>query len=274
MLKILNNIFIVQIERKLIKNLAICKHLSNNFAFFSWTAIICCLILCSTEVQALSKQENPWSVGIHFSPNYCYRKIHSTRTNADMRQLIYHYNSTEIASAGYNTGINLRYKFHNSFYYESGLTYSHYSFQTKPYPITSYSNPDGDNTKIRFIYHFKYLEIPLRVIYIGSSAKNNFSFSCGIINQFGIEQYNIERIEKDNKVLESNRSKNGYDFNPNLYNISAMISAGYIFRKSKKISIHIEPSYRHQLLTYNKGSILKENLFNLGVQIGVYYRME
>lgn len=234
-------------------------------------SILAILLICTYQLQALSLvEENPWSVGINFSSNYSYRTLSINSKDPLMEAWINSINNYEVASVGFNTGLHVRYKLRNSFSTESGISYANYSYQTRQELILLKYNPYGSDARVRYLYHFTYLEVPLRIVFTGSAPKNSFTFSCGIINQFGIEQYFYERVENDDKILDNQK----FDLNKtNSYNISATLSAGYLFRKSKKLSYHIEPTYRHQLLNYNEGSDLKKYLFNYGLQIGAFYRL-
>lgn len=234
-------------------------------------SIFAILLFCTTQLQAFSlAEENPWSVGINFSPNFCYRTIHSNSKDPFMESWINSLNDYEVNGSGFNTGIQISYKIRNAIAVESGLSYAHYSYQNRPFPVATMKYPDFRSTTAQYFYHFTYFEIPLRIEYTGKAPKNSFTFSAGIINQFGLDQYTFERIESHNKLVEDNKF---YGNKINSYNVATTISFGYLFRKSKKISYHIEPTFRHQLLNYNEGSDLKKHLISLGIQIGAYYKL-
>lgn len=234
-------------------------------------SILAVLLFFTSQLQALILTgENPWSVGINFSPNFCYRTIRSNSKDPFMESWINSLNNYEVNGSGFNTGIQVSYKIRNAIAVESGLSYANYSYQNRPFPVATVNYPDFRSTTARYFYHFTYFEIPLRIVYIGNAPKNSFTFSAGIINQFGLDQYTFERIESGNKIVEDNKF---YGDKINSYNIASTISFGYLFRKSKKVSYHIEPTFRHQLLNYNEGSDLKKYLISLGFQFGVYYRL-
>lgn len=238
---------------------------------YSRSLILAFLIVTNIQAHALTKQEeNPWSVGLNFSPNYTYRTLADNENRYYSFTVVTRY--SEVASYGFNTGLTLRYKLPNSFSLESGLSYAYHSYRTIPYPYIYDNNPDNYKKQIRFIYNNNFIELPIRIIYTGKSSKNNLTFSAGFINQISFKNSTFLKSEEENTKIESFLNRSSYDIGSG--NISATMSVGYLFRKSKIISFHIEPSFRHQLFNNSQSYTDKRYLWSTGLQIGMYYKLK
>ncbi len=102
------------------------------------------------------------SLGLIFSPDYCYRVL-----NSESRQVVVDVrNSGELPRLGFTAGLSLLLNPWKRVSVETGLLYSDKGMKTKIFDLRSVPDPALPTSRVQFIYHYNYLDIPTKVNYV------------------------------------------------------------------------------------------------------------
>jgi len=229
--------------------------------------------------QVDSIPKNKLSFGLTFSPDYCYRSLKvgpSFWFIDDLR------NKSEIPKIGYTTGLNIAWNINKRFSFETGLLYSDKGYKTKKLvfvhgdkidPRTGFVYPNNWDPPIKgsFIYHYIYLDIPLKFRYYIMTRKINFYYTAGISS-------NIHLIDKSTSIFEYNDGKtvkktslNSYGFST--VNLAFITGFGLDYDLTKNMYFIIEPIYRRSIISIISGSPIKGHLYSMGLNTGLYYKL-
>lgn len=217
--------------------------------------------------QELVSEEDKFSIGVNFSPNYCYRTLNHPdewQTFVDTREELEH------PSFGFNAGIAARCIFFTTIEVELGVQFSRQTHMFKNVPISDAMGitPLGlaDN---QLRYH--YLELPLRVNYWFFNRKVFGYVTAGVsMNQFLNDKskswLTFNTGETDVVISESSI----YDFNKTAFAILGGLGIGYHI--SEKLNVRLEPLYRYSLTPLAEAPIDQYN-YSIGCQIGVNMKL-
>ena len=210
-----------------------------------------------------------FAVGIHASPDYCYRKLSLLASNPlTVSQLDYR-NNNEIPMIGYTAGIDLSYYLKKQFAVSLGVNFSQEGYKTKPIPVTTVINPYTEVGKEISRYNFNYIEIPLKANFVFGKKKIRFLASAGITSAFFIYQRTLNETKYDSGGKSTTKEKPDYIYNP--FNLFLTGSIGVDFKLGKKSGLKLEPFYSYGLLETINAPIT-ENLSNAGLTLEYYLR--
>lgn len=218
-----------------------------------------------------STRTGKFFTGLTFSPDYCYRTLKpdaSSKWIGDIRD------SREIPKFGYTTGLKLSYRHSKKFSFETGLLFSDKGEKTKIIAtdrITSNGQPDTllPTTQI-FIYHYYYLDIPVKLnYYFFSTDKGDFYVAASFsLNIFLTQKTNSLSEYGDGHKTTNTSTTSGYSGT----NLSFPVGIGYQANFSDRLFFKIEPTYRRSITSIIDAPI-KEYLYSAGIDIGLYYRL-
>lgn len=209
------------------------------------------------------------SIGFNFSPDLCYRTLKDRNGDPTNSYLIESRNNNETIKPGFTTGFNFCYMLNNRVGLETGIQYSKKGYQTVRMK-TRLLQPDPEIPDwVKFIYNNHYIDIPLKAIMTFGNGKIRFITSAGITANIYINE-TVTSVWYFPDRTERRRSDGGYDYNP--LNFSAAVSAGIEKQINEKISLRIEPIFRHQLFTITDAPVYGY-LFNAGINVAGYWRL-
>jgi Outer membrane protein beta-barrel domain len=238
-------------------------------SFLLLTLTIIPLTLCCQNAD--TTKPGRISIGISFSPDYCYRFLNSRGLNswvADSRD------TSEIPKFGYTVGVNVAWRINNRICIEAGLLYSDQSYQTKNctlFDLNTSGKPDTLFPAIsKSTYHYIYLDIPVKVNYYLLIKRAKLYITGGISLNIFLAQKSTLKIDfKDdqtktyNSTITSGLTK---------INLAAIAGFGFSYDVTKRIYFKIEPVFRCSITPIVQAP-LREYLYSIGLNTGLYYRL-
>ena len=234
-------------------------------------------------IDSLKKSgKNQISVGLVFSPDYCFRTLHNNDGSTSSAVIIDLRNSDEEPIMGFTTGLDVFYRITSKIGFETGLQYSRQGYQIQKndlffgYPIdprygyaydtSSSMIPSG----VRFISNYNYLDVPLRVVLNFGKNRMRFITSIGLTTNILVSSGQISILKyKDSR---DKRSKNDFLHDIKTVNVTATLSAGIEYSLTDKLYFRGEPTFRYRLLEINDDPITTF-LWRAGLAFGCYYNL-
>ena len=229
-------------------------------------------ILLCTQLHAHGQsQQNEFrktSIGITFSPAYCFRSLDYAQNNKWIEDLR---NENETPIFGYTTGINIKYNLSEKNAIKTGLLFSLNGEQTKYQDLQWQSQGNNYPQKAKSQFHYKYLAIPLEFAHYFGSNRLRFFVAAGIsLNVFTQKKTNVISIYNNDKNISSSSVDVGY----NKVNIAACVSAGIDYDLSKRFYLSFAPYYARFLNSVVADKEAKEYSYSLGCNAGIYYKLK
>jgi len=237
------------------------------FIFFAALSFI------SAEAQEPlnQKAQKNISLGFSFSPDYSFRSLSNNDGSPSSGFIINVRNGYETDKFGYTTGLNLNIECSKHIEFQTGILYSNKGYQTIKqdlnYPAPSPNLP----TQIKFVYNFHYLDIPFKINFATGKNKVKFIAGAGITANFLLKENekNIRYYSNGDNKEEKESSTSDFE----KFNISSLISLGVEYKLNENIFLRTEPTFRYGLLKVIDEPVT-ERLWNLGLNIGVYYKLK
>jgi hypothetical protein len=232
--------------------------------FFALLAILSFKSYSQTsEIKPLGK----FTVGIAFSPDYCYRTLKadgSSKWIADMRD------EQEIVKLGFTTGASILYNFSNKISFESGLFFSDKGEKTKKREYRL-MDPGDVNTPTYGVhnYHYLYLDVPVKVNYYLTTGKIKAFVSAGTsANIFLKEKRSSTYTYADGRTEDRTVfSDSGFS----RVNLAAVAGFGLDYELTENLQIRVEPIYRRSVTSIINAPI-KGYLYSAGINFGVFIK--
>lgn len=236
--------------------------------------LILLLSISAYGKQNSDKKESRISIGINFSPDYCYRKLakddkNLSQTNWENYKRML--DSMHVPKFSYTTGINFRFQLNKRVSIETGLQYSNKGYKSIPMP-TIY-NWDQPNISIiaTTILNYHYYSLPLKLNYALPMKKIHVLGTCGLTLDY-LQKVSGKVIpEHPSDTIKARTNVSVYPYNK--INISAIISTGLKYHYNKKISFQTEPTFRYSLLSFDSRSSQMTHLWSLGLNLCSYIRL-
>jgi hypothetical protein len=221
-----------------------------------------------------SDKENKISIGIIYSPDYCFRILKPD--DSEMAKfMVDYYNTTQSHTIGFTSGLSLNYKLNKKIQFESGILLSEKGYKDKrgyegihqydPYPYRVYS------TTYDYLY---FIEIPLKVNYFVTSKKIKIYFTGGVSNSIFFKS---GIIIKDTYADGTEKTIN-HKFRPRSdiknINLATTVGFGFFYSFTNRLSIRVEPTCRYFLTSDTKNSTdIKEHLYSFGINTGIFFNL-
>ncbi len=207
-------------------------------------------------------------IGYNFSSDYNYRTLRNNDGKEINNVIIKSRNEIEIAKFGYTTGVNLLFTCSKNWAFETGIQFSNNGYQTKKQNLVFEIPNETLPTTAKIIYNYKYLGIPLKARYSFGKKNVRGTAAVGVLTNFLInEQTKIKLGYKDGRE-ETKTEQNNSDLKK--INFFSVISFGVDYKICRKMHLLAEPTFRYSLLKL-KSAPVSENLWNMGLNIGLYY---
>lgn len=207
-------------------------------------------------------------IGYNFSSDYNYRTLRNNDGKEINNVIIEGRDRIEITKFGYTTGVNLLFKCSTNWAFETGIQFSNNGYQTKKQNL-SFETPDETlPTKAKIIYSYQYLGIPLKAKFTFGKTKLRFISGIGFITNFLVNEETKIKFEYKNGRKENKTDPNNSDIKK--VNILPLISFGIDYKLCQKMHLLAEPTFRYSLFKL-KDTPVSENLWNMGLNIGLYY---
>ncbi len=204
--------------------------------------------------------------GVLYAPELAFRMLQST---ADAKGMADIRNTLEVPKFGYSTGFNFSYQFTNKFIFEIEAIYTDKGERTKKYTLENVvSNEFQDRipSKISFIHHYYYIDVPLKINYYLINKKIKFYITGGAsINTF-LYQKTTTITELKNGSDEKSNSISHPKFEK--INLSVLAGFGINYDLTDNYTFRIEPTYK-QSVTSIVNAPIKSYLYSFGINFGI-----
>ncbi len=202
-----------------------------------------------------------FALGIHASPDYCYRSLSSIVSSTLWRDAF------EKPMLGYTGGIDLSYFIKKQFAVSLGVNYSQKGYGSRELEITTVAFPEGGIGKGKYRYNYNYIEIPVKANFLFGKKKIRFLTSLGVTPSFMLYQQTNLKVKYYDGSKEIIKGKPNYIYNP--FNLFLNGSIGIDCKLGKKMGLRIEPTYSYGLFETISASY-SEHLWNAGLNVGCY----
>jgi len=223
--------------------------------------------LCQSKDTTKTKRI---AIGLTFSPDYSYRILRPDATSkwrADRRD------NLEIPKFGFTTGLSLLFQLNRNLTLETGLQYSNKGEKTKNYSLTWNTLSEHEDlalpTKNTFIYHYNYLDIPIKVNYNILTNRLKFFISGGLSTNIFLFQKTTTILEYSDGHTKTNKSTGS---GLSRINFAAVAGLGINYELTNSLTFRIEPSYRRSITSIINAPI-KGYLYSAGLNTGIYYKL-
>jgi opacity protein-like surface antigen len=212
---------------------------------------------------------NRFSIGLTFSPDYCYRFL---KSNSGYDWITESRNDHEIPKFGYTAGASLSYKYKKNMQFESGLFYSNKGYSSD-WSDLIFLDEDftQDSVKLKSTYIFHYIDIPLKMNYMLIDRKFKLFITAGVSANVFLSQQTRWVTEFRDGITEYDKTK-GDRRGFHAVDLAFLAGLGAEYKFSKKLRLHLEPLYRQSLISFMDSSI-KGYFYSFGINSGVYYSL-
>ena len=211
------------------------------------------------------------SIGLTYSPDYCYRTLRHDAWRADNTKAR---DNCEFSKFGYTTGINFTLKINKRITLEIGLLYSDMGYKTKYESFifdTTWTQLFPETQAITNItYQYIYFNIPIKAQYYILTRKAKLFLTAGLSPNIFLVQKTTLIFEYSDGHTETNTSTGSSELTT--INLTAIAGFGFSYDLTSKLFLKIEPIYR-QSLTSIINAPIKEYLYSVGLNTGFYYRL-
>lgn len=208
------------------------------------------------------------SIGLSFSPDFCYRIL---RSDPSYKFFVDQNNNGAYPSFGFNTGVNCLIQLNKKLNIELGCLYAVKSekYQFKIDISTTNTVQATIPNQIISKYNYRYIDLPIKFNYTLLDKRIKLYALCGFSSNIYLYQTNISISKYDNGVITRNTSDHYYS---EFYavNFSGLIGLGLDYHINKKLHTRIEPMYR-QFITPIANTPVKNYLYTIGVNVAAYY---
>lgn len=199
-------------------------------------------------------------LGLAFSPDYSYRTI-SSEMNVDL------WNAAEEPKFGFTTGLVALFKFNPRFALETGLQFSDKGHKIQSTIRNSEPWPPNPLQKSNNIFHYQYLDIPVKANYFILTKKLKIFVSAGISANIFLNNKTTIINEYDDGSTETESVSE-----PDLkaLNVAAMVGVGMDYAIANRLHLRVEPIFRHSV-TNTLDAPISRYPYSLGANTVVFY---
>ena len=231
------------------------------------------LLLILTTLNSFAQEEantldfKRVQIGINVSPDICYRMLKDTDHSSASGFISTYNNNNEIIKVGYTAGLNVCFNLSHLIGLETGIQYSNKGYQTKFQELFFAGYIQDAPMKVKYIYNFHYIDIPVKVNFTFGKNKVRFFTSVGLTTNVFIEETQT-RISVYSNGKQKGTSPTNIDYNR--INISPTVSVGFDYKINNRMNLRVEPTFRYGILTIIDAPI-HGYLFSAGLNISYYF---
>lgn len=194
------------------------------------------------------------SIGLSYDPSIGHRYL---KTDSQFEWIKAIYDSIEIPTYNFSTGLNLKYDLSKRFGFSSGLLFAHKGSKIA-------GNRDLNTADIYSNYYF--LSIPIKFNYNIIAESNTLYITGGISNDLLLSS---NQVHTNNEKTVVSKFKTTETLKT--YNIAAIGGIGMDLRITDKSYFKMEAFYQQSLNSLSATN-LKRYLYSFGSKVGVYVR--
>jgi hypothetical protein len=228
------------------------------------------LVVISFSMELNAQQK--FSVGLTFSPNYCFRTIQPEHLVSSRL----YYKNPEKPIYTYSTGVHLKYAFNRIFAIQSGFNHSEYGTQYH-FKKEDLSHNDffEETLDIKYIHSYNSIPLDLQFTFL---RKNNLKVfaSIGSAYYFSLNTYEVRTIDgqkEKRQEIVNNSFYGGFAIYNNAIDIQTGIGLVYT---TGNFDFSIQPKYRRMITNnvLNRFNYdMKVHYYTLGLEFGIFYKL-
>ncbi len=224
------------------------------------------------QAQELESKKGTY-FGVSFSPEFAYRALINNENDASLESFIESRNEAESPKLSFTGGLNFGFYLSpkRNTAIEIGVHYSDKGYQIPWEEAIFPQIVPGLPTRIKTVYGYHFLEMPIRFVYWKGSKKVRFVASAGFVSGVLFSQTINQKQEFEDGSRESKMTE--LNDNVNKFNISPMVSAGVSFHPTEKWSIRTEPNFKYGLVNIRPDMPVSMTFWSYGVNFGVFYSL-
>lgn len=207
-------------------------------------------------------------LGILYSPEYAYRTLQATPSDAEIKSVR---NFNELPKLGYSTGIYFAYQRNKRWALEAEILFSDKGERTKKYDLGNAVMAKSQSKvpfKTSFIYHYYYVDVPLKVNYYLSTGNVKFYLTGGVsFNSFLYQKTNVT-VEMFDGSVEKSSSIGHPQFEK--LNFAALAGCGMNYDLTTKYRLKIEPVFKYAFTPIVNAPV-KSYWHSAGINFGLAY---
>lgn len=220
-----------------------------------------CTLLYTTFL--FSQDTTRWKIGVHFSPDLCYR-ILSLNGSDDAKFILEHRNHLETRKFGFTTGVSGLWQFSSHFELSAGILYSNKGYRTKKMSL----DPIIEGTSIRTQYNYHCIDIPIGINYIAGKKRLKFIGTIALTTNVFLTEIGKSYQYYGSEKPQKKSGKTNDEYRPIW--LTGEVGAGVSYDLNDRYSIRLIPCFRYGLTRINDTPIVGR-LWSAGVNVGGYF---
>lgn len=209
------------------------------------------------------------SIGVHVVPNYSFRFLKSS----DEFKWILNARKEESAAFRLSIGLETKIVFNDRIDFILGLQYNDHGYNFISSNVVDGST--GDSLLVNFRYHYKYLDIPIKLNYKLNIWGKGIFFDIGVSPSVYLNYgYDFEVKYPNGKIIKGNENPRTDYTHIKDVNFFCYTGLGVNFNLYKNWMLNIEPIFSFSLTSTAGGkSEVKELLYSAGINTGIYFNL-
>lgn len=195
-----------------------------------------------TANETMSSDYKKVQFGINISPDICFRTLKNNDTDPSNDFVLDERNKNETFKLGYTGGLNVCYNFNKNIGLEAGIQYSNRGYQSNFLDIINGQSEPHMPNKMKFIYNYYYLDIPLKINYSVGKKKVRFFASLGFSTNILMTANESDLFIYSDHALKKTFTSN-YDYSK--LNLTPIGSVGIDYKINNRMNLRVEPTFRY-----------------------------
>jgi Outer membrane protein beta-barrel domain len=232
------------------------------------------LILFSALAALTVKSQNTKRtafIGFSFSPDYNFRVIKSDNKDIFGGFTTETRNDIEIGKFGYTAGVSLVQQVSKQVVLETGVQFTNMGYKTKKQQLSFETPTPGIPIRAQVIYAYQYMSIPIKARITFGEKLVRLASSIGFNTSFLTTAKQTVFLEEANGEINKTSTSNKREFKA--INIMPFVGIGVNYALNQKLQVFAEPTLRYGLIKTTSTPV-KESLWNVGLNMGVYYAIK
>jgi hypothetical protein len=223
----------------------------------------------TAQNQPAQAETSGFQLGIHFSPDVCYRTLKNNDGSTMSDAIIQQRNENEIFKLGYTLGLTTLLPLNKHISLESGITYSNKGYQTTMQVLYYFQYDPAAPQKMKSIYNNHYIDIPFKANFILGKKKLRFISSLGLTTNVFIRETSTSVLVYSDRT---ERNSSATNFKYNRLNLSPSFGLGIDYQLNDKMNFRIQPSFSYSLLKIIDAPVTAY-LYSGGIYMSYFFKL-
>ena len=215
--------------------------------------------------------------------DYSYRNMRANKNpNSSDTTIVRIFDETESGKVNFRFGFNFNKRISDKFILKTGLRFTNLGYQRKYEQdelrwgnqqtggVFNPDNPSEQSAISKFIYNYLFLEVPLIARYEFTPKKLTAFVEFGFAPSLFLRTRHKIVSKEKTQVLDNSNIQNGFS---NI-NLVGVISFGGNYDLNENLQFFAQPTFRYHLTRLYKTGLVKEYLWNAGLEVGLRKRLK